>query len=178
MNLLIIFVILTVLMISDAGNSQPVENVWFRGFAILATLGTVPAFAAFQTVLVTRKLRSEDYAEDKIQNMLNRLTVCHSGVWLVSSLCVVYLLQWQQIVRGNWQLDRFPLLDEAMIIAPIILSLIGSWFLSFSIFKTLFCLINAKCGSASDSITFRCECESTCWSDLFRSFSLSPPGIA
>ena len=133
MNLLIVFVILTVLMISDAGNSQPVDNVWFRGFAILATLSTVPAFAVFQTVLATRRLRSEDYEEDKIQSMLNRLTVYHSGVWLVSSLCVVYLFQWQKIVRGNWQLDRFPLLDEAMIIAPIILSLIVSWFIFFDI---------------------------------------------
>ena len=133
MNLLIVFVILTVLMISDAGNSHPVEDVWLRGFAILATLAAVPAFAAFQTVLATRKLRAEDYEEGKIQSMLDRLTACHSGVWMVSSLCVVYLLQWQQIVRGNWQLDRYPLLDETMIVAPIILSLIGSWFIFFDI---------------------------------------------
>ena len=133
MNLLIVFVILAVLMISDLGGSQPVNDVWFRSFAILATLAVVPGFAIFQTALATHKLRSKEVVEDKIQRMLTRLTICHSGVWLVSSLCIVYLFQWQKIVRGNWQLDRFPLLDEVMIIAPIVLSLICSWFVFFDI---------------------------------------------
>jgi len=133
MNILIVFVLLAVLMISDSCGDGPVNHVWLRAFAILATLLAVPAFAAFQTALATRKLRAQDTAEDKIQRMLTRLTVCHSCVWLASSLSVVYLLQWSRIVRDNWQLDRFPVLDEIVIIAPIVLSLIGSWFIFFDI---------------------------------------------
>ncbi|MDB4778345.1 M48 family metalloprotease, partial [bacterium] len=137
MNLLIVFVIMLVLLVSEMGNNHPVEHVWFRFAAILLTTFMVPMLAAFQTVIVTRKLRSEDCDLDKIPSMLKRLTACHSAVWLVASLAIVYSFQWQKIVRGNWGLDQWLLLDEVLIIAPVVLSLIASWAIFFDI-QTVF----------------------------------------
>lgn len=137
MNLLIVFVILFVLLISEMGNSHPVDDVWIRLGAIGITTFLVPMLAAFQTIVVTRRLKSQQIESDHIPRMLNRLTACHSAVWLAASLAIVYSFQWQKIVRGNWQLDRWPLLDEVLIMAPVLLSLIASWAIFFDI-QTVF----------------------------------------
>lgn len=124
-------------MVSEMGNNHPVEDVWFRITAIMLTTFMVPMLAAFQTAVVTRKLKSDDYDLDKIPLTLKRLTACHSAVWLIASLAIVYSFQWQKIVRGNWGLDRWLLLDEILIIAPVVLSLIASWAIFFDI-QTVF----------------------------------------
>lgn len=126
-----------VLLVSEMGNNHPVEHVWYRLAAILLTTFMVPMLAAFQTVVVTRKLKSDDCDPDKVPSMLKRLTACHSAVWLIASLAIVYSFQWQKIVRGNWGLDHWLLLDEVLIIAPVVLSLIASWAIFFDI-QTVF----------------------------------------
>lgn len=137
MNLLIVFVIVLVLLVSEMGNSHPVDDVWLRLTAIMVTTFLVPTLAAFQTVIVTRKLRSDEYDVNKIPTMLKRLTACHSAVWLIASLAIVYSFQWQKIVRGNWGLEEWLLLDEILIIAPVVLSLVASWAIFFDI-QTVF----------------------------------------
>lgn len=129
--------ILLVLIVSEMGNNHPVDDVWLRLSAILLTTFTVPMLAAFQTVIVTRKLKDKNCDLDKIPATLKRLTACHSAVWLIASLAIVYSFQWQKIVRGNWQLDQWWLIDDILIIAPVILSLIASWAIFFDI-QTVF----------------------------------------
>ena len=124
-------------MVSEMGNNHPVEDVWIRLTAIMLTTFMVPMLAAFQTAVITRKFKSDDYDLDKIPLTLKRLTACHSAVWLIASLAIVYSFQWQKIVRGNWGLDRWLLLDEILIIAPVVLSLIASWAIFFDI-QTVF----------------------------------------
>lgn len=137
MNLLIVFVIILVLLVSEMGTCHPVEDVWLRLTAIMITTFMVPMLAAFQTVVVTRKIKSDEYDLDRIPTTLKRLTACHSAVWLIASLAIVYSFQWQKIVRGNWGLADWLLLDEVLIIAPVVLSLIASWAIFFDI-QTVF----------------------------------------
>ena len=121
------------LFVSESGSSHPVQDVWFRVFAVMGTMFLVPGLAVFQTMLVSSKFRNQNLDESTIERSLKRLTASHSAVWLVASILIVYSFQWQVIIRENWQLDRWLLLDELLIIAPVVLSLIGSWAIFFDI---------------------------------------------
>ena len=133
MNLLIAFVILIVLMISELSTAHPVENVELRVLAVLLTTFMVPSIATFQTLLATRKFRQQDLEEHEIESSLRRLSASHTAVWLIASIAIVYSFQWQHLVRVNWGLDRFPLVDELLILAPVLLSLIASWAIFYDI---------------------------------------------
>ena len=69
--------------------------------------------------------------------ILRRLSTCHSAVWLAASVAIIWAVRWQDVVRGNWNLDQWPLLDEIFILAPIVLSLAASWAIFYEIQGTL-----------------------------------------
>jgi Zn-dependent protease with chaperone function len=93
--------------------------------------------ALFQTLIVTRRFHHSKLSATERESTLRRLSTCHSAVWLSASLAIIWAVRWQDIVRGNWQLDRWPLLDEFLIIAPVIFSLVASWAIFFEIQRSL-----------------------------------------
>ena len=127
MNLLIGLVILLCLASSELQAAEAANDLWTRLiFVALVTL-MVPGFALFQTMIVSNRIRNTELKLDQRDSMLRRLSACHSAVWLIASLAIIWAVRWQDVVRGNWNLDQWPVLDEAIILAPIILSLVASW---------------------------------------------------
>ena len=133
MNLLIGAVILLCLLCSEMRAAEAVSDSGLRILLVGFVTLLVPGLALFQTLIVSRRLRNSDLAEPQSTVMLNRLSVCHSAIWLTASLAIVWAVRWQDVVRGNWQLDRWPLIDEAIIILPIVFSLVASWAIFFDI---------------------------------------------
>ena len=127
MNVLAGILILLCLAGSEMTGFKAAEDFWFRLFAIAATSLVVPGMAFFQTAVLVRKMRSDSLNFDTKRSLCRRMTACHAVVWLSASLALIWALRWQDIVRGNWQLDQWPLIDELMILAPVVLSMVASW---------------------------------------------------
>ncbi|MEL7498790.1 MAG: M48 family metalloprotease [Planctomycetota bacterium] len=137
MNLLVGLVILVCLVASEFQTDQPVVDLPVRLLLVGVTTILVPGLALFQSILVTRWSRSEKdgnaESERAWSERLRRLSACHTAVWLSASMAIVWSLRWPEVIRVNWDLDRFVLVDELCILAPILMSLIASWLIFFEI---------------------------------------------
>lgn len=129
MNLLIGFVVILCLIVCEFNSQTPVEDVWTRTFATLFIAACVPALAILQTFILSRRAKKTNLSPAQRQSSLNRLIVCHGAVWLAASLMIVCSIRWQIVVRQNWGLDRWPLVDELLILLPILASLLASWWI-------------------------------------------------
>ena len=136
MNLVIAIVIVLCLVTCEFSSPEPVQDVWTHVWAMMITALIVPGLAAFQTFVVTRRIRTFEMDYETCQTIIKRLSIAHSAVWLAASLAIVCATEWQNVVRDNWQLDRWPLIDEAVIVMPILLSLVASWAIFFEIHRT------------------------------------------
>ncbi len=105
---------------------------------VIASLVT-PLFATMQTMIVARRWSSIGTECETRWFALRVLNFACLAVWLSSSLAIIYVLDWPVIARGNWGLDRWPLLDEIVILLPIVMSLTAAWMLLFRAERTLGC---------------------------------------
>ncbi len=137
MNLVIGFVILLCLFCSEFRGAEVAKDWWPRMLMVGIVTMTVPGLALFQTLIVSRRLRGVDLGDNQSSAVLTRISVCHSAVWLIASLAIVWAVRWQDVVRGTWELDRWPLIDEVMILAPVILSLVASWAIFFEVQQSI-----------------------------------------
>lgn len=137
MNLLIGFVIVVCLFCSEIQTAEVATDLWTRLIVVALVSLAVPGLALFQTLFVSQKLQNSDLPDTQRESMLRRLSVCHSAVWLTASLALIWAVRWQDVVRGNWNLDRIPLLDEAFILAPVVFSLVASWAIFYEIQKSI-----------------------------------------
>ncbi len=133
MNLLIGLVILLCLVCSELQAAEVASDLWTRLVWVALVTLTVPGLALFQTLVVSKRIRNTELLSQERESMLRRLSVCHSAVWLIASLAIIWAVRWQDVVRGNWGLDQWPVIDEAIILAPIIFSLVASWAIFYEI---------------------------------------------
>ena len=146
MNLLIAFVILLCLGISEVRDPELAMHLGQRLTLLTLIALLVPGAAIFQTAIIGRRIRNQTVDEMARQRILNRLSISHSAVWLVASLAIVWGLRWPDIVRVNWHCDRWPLLDDLLILAPILISLFFSW----AIFYDVKCLLDRNVDDSAD----------------------------
>jgi STE24 endopeptidase len=137
MNLLIAFVILLCLGISELRDPELAQHLGQRLTLLTVIALLVPGAAIFQTAIIGRRCRNQTIDEVARQRILNRLSISHSAVWLMASLAIVWGLRWPDIVRVNWHCDRWPLLDDIMILAPILISLFFSWAIFYDVKRLL-----------------------------------------
>jgi Zn-dependent protease with chaperone function len=142
MNILIGFVIVLCLVCSElqtpaAQTSVATDQLGFKLFFVGLISFLVPGLAFVQTLFVSRRLREHDVSGQQQASLLQRAFACHSAVWLSASLAIIWAIRWQDIVRGHWRLDRWPLLDEALILMPVLLSLVASWAIFYEIQRTI-----------------------------------------
>lgn len=129
MNLIVAAVIVLTLLGSELIGAAPVKNeqLWLTIFMVGVLAVLVPGLAIFQTYFVSLRIPLNRIEAKQRNQVIARLSACHSAVWLSASLATVWAIRWQDVVRGTWQLDRWPLLDELFILLPIVFSLFTSW---------------------------------------------------
>ncbi|MDA7924039.1 M48 family metalloprotease [Mariniblastus sp.] len=129
MNLVIGAVIVLTLLGSELTGAEPVkhEQLWLTIFMVGVLAILVPGLAIFQTYFVSIQVPLNQIDNKQRDQVIARLSACHSAVWLSASLATVWAIRWQDVVRGTWQLDRWPLLDEFFILLPVVFSLFTSW---------------------------------------------------
>ena len=137
MNGLALLTIVGCLLGSELVGSVPASDWLTRLIAVLLTAMLVPGVAFFQTSVLIQKLESERFASQTQNWLCHRLTVVHAVVWMAASAAIIWGLRWPDLVRGNWRLDRWPLLDEAIILSPILISMTASWAIFYDLQQRL-----------------------------------------
>ena len=133
MNIIVGFLIIATLIGSEVHTSQAVDDAWSRLLAVLIMMSIVPGLAFFQTSVLLKKIQVDALSSERQRSLFRRMTLSHSAVWLSVSLAIIWAIRWQDVVRGNWGLNQWPIIDDAMIIAPLVISMVASWFVFYEL---------------------------------------------
>lgn len=126
MQFVLVLAIVAALVVAENSPRQPVDDSHGRLAIAIACLAVVGLFAVIGSRLIVSRLRSDDRACSGIR-WFRHFRRLQAAVWLAAVGFVLYGLQWGQLVRQNWRLDHLFLLDDVLILAPVILPLIISW---------------------------------------------------
>ena len=154
MHLLIGLIIIGCLFASESVSSGPPDNAGMRVVAVIGLTLLVPGLALFQTVLVTRFWKIATLPRQQQQSMTRRLTACHAAVWIVTSLMITGWTGWQQVVRETMRLGNIPLLDDLLIIAPMLIAMIASWAVFYEIQRSVLAATSLQTGNAPERAYF------------------------
>ena len=127
MNFAVGFVILFCLFCSEYSSVGSAGHLRERLGGIVLLTCLVPALALLQTFMVSRKVQHQEIDEANWDRLCRRVYSCHTAVWLAASIAIIYAFRWHDVVRSEWGLDRFVLVDEILILGPVLISLLASW---------------------------------------------------
>ena len=130
MNIVIGIAILLTLMLSDSPFAPGEINVGFRVCGLVLLTAIAPFTATLLVFLTERKPSDERSLHSEVATARINSSI-HTVIWLISSLAIVTALGWQDVVRQTLNLKSWILLDEALIVAPMLISLIVSWAIFF-----------------------------------------------
>jgi STE24 endopeptidase len=127
MHFLLTLAVVAALVIAENAPGEPVLGVSDR--LILAAVGIVlvPLVAAFLSIGTARQLRRHPACQSALLRQFRRLRKLHAAVWLTTAIGVLCAADWPQIVRFNWRLEGTFLLDDLLILLPVLLPLVLSW---------------------------------------------------
>ena len=130
MNIVIGIAILLTLMLSDSPFSAENIDVGTRLCGLLLLTVLAP-FTATVLVLHTTRTNSDEitFQQEVLKARFN--SSIHTCIWIISSLAIVLAIGWHDIVRQTFHLANWIFIDEALIIAPMLVSLIVSWAIFF-----------------------------------------------
>ena len=132
MQIAILAAVLAALAAAESGGG-PVGGVAWRLIAIAAAVLVAPLAA----VIGSWRLRNATegipynagegipYSDD--ERHVARLQSIVVGLWMSAAIVVLFVVQWPRIVQSNWRLAGWPLIDEVLILAPVIAPLLLVW---------------------------------------------------
>ena len=127
MHFLLTLAVVATLVIAEHAPPGPIAGVATR--LVLAAVGMliVPLVAAFLSVGTARQMRRHPECQPAVLRQFKRLRSLHGLVWLSTALAIESGADWPQIVRFNWGLGGTFLLDQFLILAPVLVPLVLSW---------------------------------------------------
>jgi STE24 endopeptidase len=114
----------------------PVGGVLWRVLLTLAGILVTPLAAALGSLPIVRTLAepSADTSASKsakCERIWSRVESAVLALWLAIVAATMYVLEWPAVVRSDWNLGRWPLVDEVVILAPVIVPLVLLWGVMF-----------------------------------------------
>ncbi|ADB14719.1 peptidase M48 Ste24p [Pirellula staleyi DSM 6068] len=111
---------------TPAAVSHPVSRFWLV-VAVAMLPGLVAYFGGSYRLLADQPRDPESDTGELADALLARWIDRTYVLWLGVTVAMVYVIGWPAVVRSNWDLARFPLVDDLLVLAPTLLSLAGLW---------------------------------------------------
>jgi STE24 endopeptidase len=128
MQLAILMAVICALAQSDAAGAAPVAGGLWRAMLTLAGVLVAPLAAALGSLPILRGLARESALPPaECERIWSRVESLVLGLWLTVVAATMYLLQWPRVVRSNWSLGQWPLIDEVLILLPVVAPLVLLW---------------------------------------------------
>ncbi len=127
MQLVLILAVLAALLVSESGPSEPVSGVVGRLMIAAAGIALLWLLALAASGLIARRLTADFSSHRSLLRRFRQFRRAHVALWLVTAGGITYGLDWARLVRFNWHLDHTLLVDELLILTPVLLPLVLSW---------------------------------------------------
>ena len=137
MQIVLVLAVVAALVISESSPAEPVSGVTARLVAAGVGMAMVTLFAAVSSGLISRRIRGDFRRAPLLLPTYRRLRRVHVVLWLAVAGGTAYWLDWAQLVRFNWQLDRAFLVDDLLILLPVLLPLVLSWAAFYEVDRAL-----------------------------------------
>ena len=126
MQIWLILAVLLTLVVSDNAVPEPAGSAFYRLLAILALMAAAPLAA---TLISRRTALALKRGDDRALwlERFERMRYAHLVLWFGSIAIALYALRWPQLVRYDLRLDGTVLLDELLLLAPVLLPMVFSW---------------------------------------------------
>lgn len=98
-----------------------------RVMATLCGIAFVSLFAMVIATAVSGQLLRRFTLRHTIMPLYQRLRWIHLAIGLGTYAVIIHVVQWPQVVRQNWGMEGWVLLDELMILLPFLLPMLLSW---------------------------------------------------
>ena len=127
MQIVLVLAVVAALAISESSPAGPVSDATARLVAAGLGVAVVTLLAAIASGAIARRVRRDGRPTPTLRRAYRRLRQAHVVIWLAVAGGIAYGLDWGQMVRFNWRLDRAFLIDDVLILLPVLLPLILSW---------------------------------------------------
>jgi STE24 endopeptidase len=136
MQLALIAVLVLGLMMS-ADEPSAVTTSLTTWLLLAGGLALAPAAAVCGSAWVVRGIR-RDFPDCRDWMLrFERVQGIVLSAWLGAAALIYLVGRWPHIVRGNWQLQRWPLADDLVILAPPLIALLAVWTVYWRVERTL-----------------------------------------
>jgi STE24 endopeptidase len=137
MQLAQILAVVLALVLSEGAPHEPVGAAGPRLALALVVMALAPVLAAVGTSWTVRGIRRDFEGRHRHLSRFDRLRRAHVCVFLLAVVGVYYGLDWGQLVRFDAHLNGLPLIDDLVVLAPILLPLVLSWLLFYEVDRAL-----------------------------------------
>jgi len=127
MHLILILVVVAAVVASENAAAGPVPDAAGRLLIAAGAVVLLGLFAVGASRAIARGLRTDPAGYRPLLRRFSYLRRIHVVLWLAAAALILFGLDWVRIVRFNWQLDRAWLLDDLLVLAPVLLPLVVSW---------------------------------------------------
>ena len=127
MHLVLILAVLVAMTLAESAPASPVDHPSWRLACGLAAMLFVPGLAATVSMVVVRGIRRDVHSWSTWLTRFSWAQHLHSVLWLMLVAAMSYGLGWPQLVRENWGLGNWLLVDDLLILAPVYVPILLSW---------------------------------------------------
>jgi STE24 endopeptidase len=132
LQLALLIAVICALIQPESASAAPVGGVLWR---VLLTFGgtlVAPLAAAIGSLPIMLALAEQSpTAAAQCERLWSRVESAVLALWIAMVAITMYVLQWPAIVRSEWNLGRWPLVDEIVILLPAIVPLVLLWAVMF-----------------------------------------------
>ena len=127
MQFVLILAVLAALALAQSAPEEPVGDVLGRLTVAGGGVAAVALFAMALSRRIARRLRADFSRHRLLLRRFRSLRRVHLAFWLLITGGISWWLDWGQMVRFDWHLDGSFLIDDLLILTPVLLPLLLSW---------------------------------------------------
>ena len=127
MQLLLIIAVLAAVAAAQAEARAPVDDAGPRVALTLVGIALVGVVASLIARRFCRLWRQERLERAEWLRRLDLAQRWHAALWLAVVLATMFALDWPTVVRANFGLARWVLIDDLLLLLPVVTPLLLSW---------------------------------------------------
>lgn len=127
MHLAIIVIVVCALASGESGSPGPTAAPQSRVALTVAGMLLVVLLARIAAGATALGLLRNGSRRTALLRRFRKWRLAHAALWFATSLTIVFALDWAAVVRGDLDVQGMFLVDELLILAPILVPLVASW---------------------------------------------------